>query len=244
MAVGLVAAAAVFGFYYQKARVATRRQNKSISVKGGAGRNIRSDRARWTGTLIPQAPSLQQLELQSPQVRNFLANKNFPAGQVQFSTVFTEPQFELSSAGFQTNHILGYSLRQNVTVESQEVDKVVEASIESSGLIRQGINFQSQPLQFFNSNIESLKMLGKAALNARERAEQLAQNTGSQVGKLSYASQGIFRLPLKTPRRCRITAPSILLYRRKLLKPLLLLPLQSTKKGFVSAPTLIVPGLI
>ncbi len=200
LSIGLIAAAAIFGFFYKEARVVVTRQTQSISVKGYAEKNISSDKASWTGTLVTQAPSLQeaykQLEQQRQQLQNFLSAKKLPAGQLQFSTVFTETQYELSPNGYQTNRIMGYVLRQNVTVESEQVDKVVAISVESADLIRQGINFQSQQPQFFNSNIESLKieMLGEAARNAMERAQQLAQNTGSEVGQLTYASQGVFQI--------------------------------------------------
>lgn len=87
-------------------------------------------------------------------------------------------------------------LHQDVRIESSDTDKVVAISTESSDLIREGINFQSQQPQFFNSEIESLKleMPGEAARNAFERAQALAENTGSRVEKLTYASQGVFQI--------------------------------------------------
>lgn len=200
LALGLVLAASCFGYFYKEARVVVTDQTKSISVKGYAEKNISSDKATWTGTLVTQGHTLQdtyrQLEQQREQVRKFLAERNLAENEISFSTVFTEAQHELNQNGYPTNRILGYVLRQNVTVESSEVDKVVAISTESSDLIRQGINFQSQQPQFFNSGVESLKleMLGEAARNAHERAEQLAQNTGSKVGKLTYASQGVFQI--------------------------------------------------
>ena len=37
-------------------------------------------------------------------------------------------------------------------------------------------------------------MLGEASKNAYERAERLAGNTGSEVGTLQSASQGVFQI--------------------------------------------------
>ncbi|WP_017731105.1 SIMPL domain-containing protein [Nafulsella turpanensis] len=200
LAVGLIAASAIFGFFYKEARVVVSDQNKSISVKGYAEQNISSDKASWTGTLVTHAAALQeaylQLEQQRPQLQQFLAATNLPEKEIVYSAVFTETHYAISPNGYPTNNITGYTLRQNATVESAQVDKVVALSTESSNLIRQGINFQSQQPQFFNSNIETLKlkMLGEAAKNARERAEQLAHHTGSKVGELTYASQGVFQI--------------------------------------------------
>ena len=200
LALGLVLAASSFGYFYKEARVVVTDQSKTISVKGYAEKNIKSDKATWSGTLVSQSYSLQeayqQLEQHREQVRKFLASKSLPEKEISFSIVYTEPQHELNQNGYPTNQILGYVLRQNVTVESSEVDKVVAISTESSDLMKQGINFQSQQPQFFNSEIESLKMemLGEAARNAHERADQLARNTGSRVGSLTYASQGVFQI--------------------------------------------------
>lgn len=200
LALGLVLAALCFGYFYKEARVVVSDQIKNISVKGYAEKNISSDKASWTGSLETQAKTLQeayrQLEQHREQLQLFLAGKQLPTAEISFSTVYTENQHELNQHGYPSGTITGYILRQNVTVESSEVDKVVAISTESSDLIRQGINFQSQQPQFFNSKIESLKleMLGEAARNAYERAEQLAKNTGSRVGKLTYASQGVFQI--------------------------------------------------
>ena len=200
LAIGLIVAATVFGFFYKEARVVVTDQSKSISVKGYAEQNINSDKASWTGTLVTQAPTLQEaylrLEQQRPQLQQLLATTSLPENEISFSTVFTETHYAIGPNGYISNEITGYTLRQNVTVESAQVDKVVALSTESSDLIRHGINFQSQQPQFFNSDIESLKleMLGRAAKNALERAEQLAHNTGSEVGTLTYASQGVFQI--------------------------------------------------
>lgn len=200
LAIGLVVAAAIFGFFYKEARVVVTDQSKSISVKGYAEQNISSDKASWTGTLITHGSSLQdaylQLEQQRPRLQQLLAATSLPENEVSFSTVFTETHYAIGPNGYITNEITGFTLRQNVTVESAQVEKVVALSTESSDLIRQGINFQSQQPQFFNSDIEALKleMLGRAAKNAYDRAEQLAGNTGSKVGNLTYASQGVFQI--------------------------------------------------
>jgi hypothetical protein len=39
-----------------------------------------------------------------------------------------------------------------------------------------------------------IQLLGEATKNARMRAEELASNSGSQVGELKYASQGVFQI--------------------------------------------------
>lgn len=75
LAIGLVLAAVCFGYFYKEARVVVTDQIKNISVKGYAEKNISSDKAIWTGTLVTQGNSLQEAYRQLEQQRN--KSKNF-----------------------------------------------------------------------------------------------------------------------------------------------------------------------
>lgn len=44
-----------------------------------------------------------------------------------------------------------------------------------------------------------IQLLGEATKNARMRAEGLARNSGSEIGTLKYASQGLFQITPVNP---------------------------------------------
>lgn len=76
------------------------------------------------------------------------------------------------------------------------MDKITAVAREATELINQGVHFSSYPPQYFYTRLSDLKveMLGSATKDARERAEQLAVNSKSKVGKLRSASMGVFQI--------------------------------------------------
>ena len=197
-ALGLIIAAWIFGSAYVEAREVANGGAQSLSVKGYAERPVSSDKGSWTGQFETYDTQLRSayaaLERDRNKVRNFLAGAGFP--DARFGTVSTQEVYEQLANGYQSSRILGYRLTQNVSLESSDLDRL-ETLVQTSGeLISDGVNFQSYEPQYFVSEIEALKVeiLGQAAANAYARAEQLATNTGSEVGELTYASQGVFQI--------------------------------------------------
>lgn len=90
----------------------------------------------------------------------------------------------------------GYNLTQNVRVESSEVDKIDKISREATELIEQGIEFTSSAPLFYYTKLTDIKMdlLAKASADGKQRAEIIAKNAGSSLGKLKNASLGVFQI--------------------------------------------------
>ncbi len=90
----------------------------------------------------------------------------------------------------------GYNLTQTVKVESNNVDKIDQISREATELIQSGIEFNSPPPLFYNTKLAEVKMdlLARASADAKQRAETIAKNAGSSLGKLKKANMGIFQI--------------------------------------------------
>jgi hypothetical protein len=90
----------------------------------------------------------------------------------------------------------GYNLTQTVKIESTDISKVDQISREATELIESGIEFNSAAPLFYNTKLKEVKMelLGKASADARARAEIIAENAGSSLGKLRKATMGIFQI--------------------------------------------------
>jgi hypothetical protein len=90
----------------------------------------------------------------------------------------------------------GYNLVQTVKVESGDVDKVDKISREATEIIENGIEFNSSAPLFYNTKLAEVKMelLAKASADAKQRAETIAKNAGSSLGKLKKANMGVFQI--------------------------------------------------
>ncbi|HET7116679.1 MAG TPA: SIMPL domain-containing protein, partial [Hanamia sp.] len=69
-------------------------------------------------------------------------------------------------------------------------------SREATELIEKGIEFNSQAPLFYYTKLTEIKMdlLAKASADGKQRAEIIAKNAGSSLGKLKNANLGVFQI--------------------------------------------------
>jgi hypothetical protein len=105
------------------------------------------------------------------------------------------PQYEQTNYG-STGKVIGYTLSQQVIVDSSDVDGITKLAKDSGTLINQGIFFTSEPLEYYYSKLNDLKldMLAEATKNAKDRAERIAESSGSKVGSMRSADMGVFQV--------------------------------------------------
>ena len=90
----------------------------------------------------------------------------------------------------------GYSITQNVKVQSKNVNLVEKVSREVSELINTGIELNSQSPEYYYTKMADLKlkMIEKATSDARMRAEKIAENGGGSLGSMKNADMGVFQI--------------------------------------------------
>ena len=78
----------------------------------------------------------------------------------------------------------------------KSVDLVEQTSREVSKLIDTGIELNSYSPQYYYTKLAELKikMIEQATQDAKNRAETIATNGGGVLGKLTYASMGVFQI--------------------------------------------------
>ncbi|MFZ5642179.1 MAG: SIMPL domain-containing protein [Bacillota bacterium] len=176
------------------------RSKNTITVTGAAKKAIRSDLIVWSGNFSAQSPQLSeayaQLSRDAGKVKAYLQNKGISDSELVLSSINTVPVYRMGLNGIQTNVIEGYMLTQSVEINSSQVDKITELSRTSTELINEGVQFQSQPPQYFYTKLNDLKvdMLAEASKDAQKRAEQLAENSGGKIGALKSAKMGVFQI--------------------------------------------------
>ncbi len=172
----------------------------TITVTGSAKQTLTADRAIWRGVYSAEARDLPTafggLEASRRTVLGYLAQHGWSDSATTVSQVMTMPMYERSPNGMPTERIEGYRLMQTVEVRSNDVKRVGELARTSTELLRQGVRFESNAPEFGVSNLADLKkkMLAAATQDAKERAEEMAKNAGSKIGRLRGARMGVFQV--------------------------------------------------
>lgn len=174
--------------------------NETVEVKGFAEQRILSDWALWRGRFTARGTDLVEtsnvLEGQKATVLGFLSQAGIKQEELEVSPVTTQVLYRRDAQGRVTNTIEGYALSIDLTVSAGDIDRISKVAKQSDILIKQGVQFSSQSPQYFYTKLGDLKIsiLGAATADARQRAEQLAEKSGSSIGALRFARQGVFQI--------------------------------------------------
>ena len=196
LAIGLVISSLIFGWFFAKSK----KGDEAIAVTGSARKRIKSDLVVWSAGVTYQAPKLadayRSLSESVPRVRQYLVSKGIPEEQITVSSISTTPLRKTDENGQDSSEITGYSLRQNLEVRSNDVDKIAQIAREATELINQDILIESNAPQYFYTKLGDLKieMLGEAARDAKTRAEKIASSTGNNIGAVRSARMGVMQI--------------------------------------------------
>lgn len=196
LAIGIVLAALIFGWFFAKSR----KGDEAITVTGSAKRRITSDLVLWSAGVSAQGSQLAdaygQLSESVPRIKAYLISKGIPEGQMTVSSITTTTQKRRDADGNETSEITGYSLSQQIEVRSNDVQKISQIAREATELINQGILIESNAPRFYYTAIGDLKieMLGEAAKDAKERALRIAESTGNSIGSVRSAKMGVMQI--------------------------------------------------
>ena len=196
VAIALVVATTIGGWFFVKGK----RADQTISVTGSARRGIKSDRVYWSCVVSYQAPVLSEayrsLSEAVPKVKSYLVSKGIAADQITVSSISVQTLHARNNVGIEASEITGYSLRQELEVNSTDVDKIAKIAREATELINQGILIESLAPQYYYTQLGTLKieMLAEAAKDAKIRAEQIAKSTGDKIGSVRSARMGVLQI--------------------------------------------------
>lgn len=172
----------------------------TIHVKGCAEKEIHSDFVKWHGSLTTSAETqilaYEKLEKDLSTLRHYLQEQGISESSVTFSPIYTSIVYQRNDKGNTTNTIESYTLSLDFTVTSTDISLLTKVSQNITSLIKEGLSIHSSSPQYFYLKIDELKiaMLGEAAKDAKQRAEELVSKSGSRVGNLRSAQQGVFQI--------------------------------------------------
>lgn len=199
LALGIALGGFFPGYYYYQSQ----RGDRTVTVKGLAEMNVKADLAIWkikfktTGNDLVELQQKMNADLNI--IKAYLEQKGFQAnevilGRMNTNDLMTNPYRDAKAEESR------YILDQTVTVRTTNVDKTEIALREIGVLVAQGIIFDTQdynsPVSYLFTNLNNIKpqMLEEATKNARQAAEEFAKSSGSVVGKIKNANQGVFSI--------------------------------------------------
>jgi hypothetical protein len=171
-----------------------------LTVKGYAERKIASDYAIWQGSVTTRASTLQEayekLEQDLILIMKDLNERDIKSEEVEVAAVTTTINYKRTNQSITTNEIDEYVLQRDFSVQTTNIELISKVADQITELIKNGIALTSYKPKYFYTKVDELKinLLGDAAKDALARAKQLATNSGSQVGYLRSAQQGVFQI--------------------------------------------------
>lgn len=197
-AIAIIVAAFLLGnaykFKYKK--------QESINVTGLAEQDFTSDLIVWRGSYTRKSPDMKtayaQLKDDESKIKQYLQEKSIESNEVVFSSVRIVKDYEnyRDENGNYYNRFNGFLLSQDVKIESKDIAKVESISRDITRLIDMGVELNSEEPQYYYTKLRELKLklLSEAASDARSRAESIAKNSKSNLGKLLTSNMGIFQI--------------------------------------------------
>ncbi len=177
--------------------------NQTINVTGSAERDIISDLGVLRGTITAQASTAEEayreLSKMKPVLISYLSSKGFPEDKIEFYTINSYPVYEIGANGYQTGIIRAYNYNERIEIQSDDVNKIKDISLDIPSLIEKGVNFNVEQPEYHYTKLSSLKIdiQADAAKDAMVRAEKIARATGRSLGTMRDARMGVIQI---TPR--------------------------------------------
>lgn len=181
-----------------------RDRSRVVSVRGVAEREVIADLAIWPIKLRIAGNNLAEASAQAAAAKSkvvaFLRENGVPDEEISSQSVRVADR-QANDYG-QAEAGLRYMVESTVLVRSKNVETIRKVSQMTDRLVDAGVVLSSQGawdatgprFMFTQLNAVKPEMMAEATRNAREAANQFAADSGSAVGDIQKASQGLFTI--------------------------------------------------
>lgn len=200
---------ALAGWFVGNGFLQGRMDDRFVTVKGVSEREVKADLAVWPLRYVATGNELaavrETLRGQTETVRGFLAAAGIPGEAVRNHSVeVTDVAAQAWREGPVQNRFI---VAQTLIVRSENVDTIEAASRNLGELLDAGIVLandygpQSNTPSYLFTDLTDIKpgMIAEATRNARAAAEQFAADSGSRLGGIRRANQGVFQILPRDP---------------------------------------------
>jgi uncharacterized protein len=198
LAIGLILGGLTLGEQIK----ATRLGDRYVTVRGLAQRTVKSDLAIWNLGYTDAGDDLSALyaksEADKKVILDFLAKQGIQPSEIELGIVSVT---DTQANGYTSNKppTRRYVVQQGIAVRTSRVDTVAAAAQKTMQLVQKGVVLNSgdgSGLSYEFTGLNSIKpdMITEATRNARAAADRFASDSGSRVGSIRQATQGIFSI--------------------------------------------------
>lgn len=177
-----------------------KKQDRYVSVRGLSEREVVADQALWPVKASAAANSLgeiyTQIDNSQKSIVSFLQAKGFSNGEIMISQPqVSDRQAQLYYDNNSTNN-QRYIAEISVLLKTNKIDQVKKASQEIGELVGKGVTLTPTNVEYVYTKLNEIKpeMIEEATKEARKAADKFARNSGSWIGGIKYAYQGLFSI--------------------------------------------------
>ena len=189
LTVGLIIGGYLLGDGLLRAKMADR----SVTVRGLAEREVTADLATWTIAYSAQSTDLQSaqtdIDRDTTAITGFFKELGFKADALKPTGANVNQ--------YSNNGIPQYTIRQRLSLRTDDIDKAQAAVARQFDLVRRGVVLEDgSGMSYTFTKLDKIKpeMVAEATKDARKSAEQFAEDSGTDVGGIKSATQGYFSI--------------------------------------------------
>ncbi len=187
------------GFFIYKGILEAKLGDRYVTAKGLVERIEKADRGTWEMVYKVSGSDLNQLNQQlshdTQLIQNFILKEGFEQTEISLSSprVTDLHAREYGSGPLSPDR---YLIENSIFINSHKVDALNTISAKTGELLSQGISLSRSETRFYLDRFNDLRpqLIADATKNAQEIAQSFAKTTGSQIGGIRKANQGVIRL--------------------------------------------------
>lgn len=196
IAIGLIGAGYQVSNTLYKAKMST----NTVTVRGFSEKDVKADLVMgqiiFSTTGDELNSSYEKMASDSKIVSEYLIKNGIKINDIKIGNISVIDNFANQYRTKEAEKGTRYTLKGYVSVHSNDID-TVEKSIQKIGtLVKEGIVLEGNQFKYKFTKLSEIKpeMLRDATKNARDAAEQFANDAGSKVGAIQSATQGFFSI--------------------------------------------------
>ena len=195
---------ALSGFFVAGGLVEMKKSERYVTVKGVSEREVEADLAFWPIRYVATGDNLSKvqdkIEKDTQLVKKFLIENGINEDEISVNRFDVT---DLMAQQYRTSPVESnrFIVSQTLMVRTNSVYAANSASQKISSLVNKDIVLNndmmpsSSVIYTFNKlDNHRLEMIAEATRNARKGAEQFAADSGSNVGAIRRANQGVFQI--------------------------------------------------
>jgi hypothetical protein len=191
------------GWFVGKGFTEARTGDRYVTVKGVSERDVEADLAIWPMSFVATSNKLDEAQAKisgdAHVVIDFLSDAGIPLHEIELQNLQVT---DLLAQAYRSGPVQSrFIVAQTLVVRSRDVERIAAASQRIGELVKAGVvlSAEGQSMQgpfyiFTGLNEVKPPMIAEATKSARAGAEQFAADSGSRVGGIRRANQGLFQI--------------------------------------------------